>query len=355
MILSAGTKVGKKLLAPCFAKPQSIIRKSSWRSMKKPWNCLTEDEKGKIRNQPLKYLCLRHKIGDVHWGTLHVLIRLVCIHVLPCVLVLYRGSSVMDPLRCFEFLSWPSTPSTWSALSWYFSKVSPPPCFCTIFPASGAPIPWWCSRCRSRGQPCCWKTWSVTMNRHGDDGCFQCAYCDCRRLGFSNLSDTSPGVPLRSRQCPLTPDELPRSPRSPRSCVLSSAIWLHSPEVVDKLFRRSQDQNRGALLCPCFPHNLLDIDRIHGYNTWIYMVESSVTLPYHSRLESCSPHCVWKNSYLTQPLTLSNIHVPGRFYYDGLVWPDRLLVPWRGAPGSSAPRFHFYWQIDTLVIFSLYL
>ena len=59
--------------------------------LKKLWNCLTEDEKGKIRNQPFKYLCLRHKIGNVRWGILHVLIRLVCIHVLPCILVLYRG------------------------------------------------------------------------------------------------------------------------------------------------------------------------------------------------------------------------------------------------------------------------
>ncbi|CAJ1424931.1 unnamed protein product [Effrenium voratum] len=25
----------------------------------------------------------------------------------------------------------------------------------------------------------------------------------------------------------------------------------------------------------------------------------------------------------------------GRLYYDGLVWPDRLLVPWRGAPGQK--------------------
>ena len=58
--------------------------------LKKLWNCLTEDEKGKIRNQPFKYLCLRHKIGNVHWGILHVLIRLVCIHVLPCIRVLYR-------------------------------------------------------------------------------------------------------------------------------------------------------------------------------------------------------------------------------------------------------------------------
>lgn len=28
----------------------------------------------------------------------------------------------------------------------------------------------------------------------------------------------------------------------------------------------------------------------------------------------------------------------GRFYYDGLVWPDRLLVPWRGAPGDQVIR-----------------
>lgn len=28
----------------------------------------------------------------------------------------------------------------------------------------------------------------------------------------------------------------------------------------------------------------------------------------------------------------------GRYYYDGLVWPDRLLVPWRGAPGDHVVR-----------------
>ena len=86
MILGAVvTKVGKKLLAPCSAEhdPEEFL--------KKPWNCLTVDEKDKVRNQPFKYLCLRHKIGDVHWGILHVLIRLVCIHVLPCILVLYWG------------------------------------------------------------------------------------------------------------------------------------------------------------------------------------------------------------------------------------------------------------------------
>lgn len=86
MILGAVvTKVGKKLFAPCFAEhdPEEFL--------KKPWHCLTEDEKDKVRNQPFKYLCLRHKIGDVHWGILHVLIRLVCIHVLPCILVLYWG------------------------------------------------------------------------------------------------------------------------------------------------------------------------------------------------------------------------------------------------------------------------
>lgn len=86
MILGAvGTNVLKKLLAPCFAvhDPEQFL--------KKPWNCLTEDEKDKVRNQPFKYLCLRHKIGDVHWGILHVLIRLLCIHVLPCILVLYWG------------------------------------------------------------------------------------------------------------------------------------------------------------------------------------------------------------------------------------------------------------------------
>ena len=85
MILGAvGTHVLKKLLAPCFAEnPEEFL--------KKPWNCLTEDEKDKVRNRPFKYLCLRHKIGDVHWGILHVLIRLLCIHVLPCILVLYWG------------------------------------------------------------------------------------------------------------------------------------------------------------------------------------------------------------------------------------------------------------------------
>ena len=48
MILGAGTKVGKKLLAPCSAKhdPEEFL--------KKPWNCLAEDEKDKIRNQPFK-------------------------------------------------------------------------------------------------------------------------------------------------------------------------------------------------------------------------------------------------------------------------------------------------------------
>lgn len=30
--------------------------------------------------------------------------------------------------------------------------------------------------------------------------------------------------------------------------------------------------------------------------------------------------------------------IAGRFYYDGLVWPDRLLVPWRGAPGDQVIR-----------------
>jgi hypothetical protein len=71
---------------------------------------------------------------------------------------------------------------------------------------------------------------------------------------------------LRSRQCPLTPDELPRSPRS---CVLSSAIWLHSPEVVWTLspYPGMPKQRSFALplLSPCFPRNLLDIDIIHGY------------------------------------------------------------------------------------------
>lgn len=86
VILGAvGAKVGKRLLAPCSAEhpPEEFL--------KKPWYCLTEDEKDKVENQPFKYLCLRHKIGAVHWGILHVLIRLVCIHVLPCILVLYWG------------------------------------------------------------------------------------------------------------------------------------------------------------------------------------------------------------------------------------------------------------------------
>ena len=86
VILGAvGAKVGKGLLAPCSAEhpPEEFL--------KKPWNCLTEVEKDKVENQPFKYLCLRHKIGAVHWGILHVLIRLVCIHVLPCILVLYWG------------------------------------------------------------------------------------------------------------------------------------------------------------------------------------------------------------------------------------------------------------------------
>eukprot|EP00434_Breviolum_minutum_P009508 symbB.v1.2.008371.t1/scaffold521.1/size192847/3 len=30
--------------------------------------------------------------------------------------------------------------------------------------------------------------------------------------------------------------------------------------------------------------------------------------------------------------------ISGRYYYDGLVWPDRLLVPWRGAPGDHVIR-----------------
>ena len=86
VILGAvGAKVGKRLLAPCSAEhdPEEFL--------KKPWNCLTEVEKDKVKNQPFKYLCLRHKIGAVHWGILHVLIRMVCIHVLPCILVLYWG------------------------------------------------------------------------------------------------------------------------------------------------------------------------------------------------------------------------------------------------------------------------
>ena len=86
MILgSVGAKVVKKLFAPCSAElePEEFL--------KKPWNRLTEDEKNKVRGQPFKHLCLRHKIGDVHWGILHVLMRLVCIHLLPCILVLYRG------------------------------------------------------------------------------------------------------------------------------------------------------------------------------------------------------------------------------------------------------------------------
>ena len=30
--------------------------------------------------------------------------------------------------------------------------------------------------------------------------------------------------------------------------------------------------------------------------------------------------------------------ISGRCYYDGLVWSDRLLVPWRGAPGDHVVR-----------------
>ena len=77
-------KVGKELFAPCAERvPEAFSRE--------PWDRVTDFERDRVRNQPFKYLCLRHKIGSVGSGILHVLVRLVCIHVFPCLLVLYWG------------------------------------------------------------------------------------------------------------------------------------------------------------------------------------------------------------------------------------------------------------------------
>ena len=49
------------------------------------------------------------------------------------------------------------------------------------------------------------------------------------------------------------------------------------------------------------------------------------------------PHCLGKKRTFTKQDS-QFLPFVGRFYYDGLVWPDRLLVPWRGAPGDQVVR-----------------
>ena len=126
MILgSVGAKVVKKLFAPCSAElePEEFL--------KKPWNRLYRRRKKQGQGATLQTSMFATQnwwcaLGDSACPDAFGCVSICCLASWCSTGV---GSSVMDPPRCFGFLSWSSTASTWSAPSWSFSTCSAPIAF----------------------------------------------------------------------------------------------------------------------------------------------------------------------------------------------------------------------------------
>ena len=81
VLVQLGSKLVQKLVEPCFVHGPDDI------DIEKPWSVLTEDEKQRISDEPLKWLGKRYYINFVA-RLLYPPLRLVFFHVAPCLLVL---------------------------------------------------------------------------------------------------------------------------------------------------------------------------------------------------------------------------------------------------------------------------
>ncbi|CAE7525033.1 unnamed protein product [Symbiodinium sp. KB8] len=81
VLVQLGPKLVQKLVEPCCVQGPDDI------DIEKPWSVLTEDEKQRISDEPLKWLGKRYYINFVA-RLLSPPLRLVFFHVVPCLLVL---------------------------------------------------------------------------------------------------------------------------------------------------------------------------------------------------------------------------------------------------------------------------
>ncbi|CAE7687586.1 unnamed protein product [Symbiodinium sp. CCMP2456] len=82
VLTQLGSKLVQKLVEPCFPHVPDDI------DIEKPWSVLTEEEKQRISEKPLKWLGKRYYINFVA-RLLYPPLRLVLVHVAPCLLVLW--------------------------------------------------------------------------------------------------------------------------------------------------------------------------------------------------------------------------------------------------------------------------